>query len=181
MALSSNGLAGEIIKSICGKYNSESAVAKTMPELGHAIARYLTKNTEVKYIWSGIMPGSPPTTDSTTNYVTNKIVGDFICSSTNTLDSIMNGIILGKQITDGIRKFKIFPAIGFTLPPGGFLCAPAIVLPPYSSLDTNRYWLNAANVILKYYKMWIKPVPLMGAHGSYLAPAGAGAIMSKIY
>jgi len=155
--------------------------AKTTPELGHAIARYLTKNTTVRYAWVGLMPGPPPVPDPEISYETTSIVGDFTCSFTNTLDQAMNGVILGKQITDGIRNFKIFPADGWVVPPGDFLCAPNIVLAPCPTLDSYRYWLNQAEVILRFYKLWIKPMPLMGAHGAYLAPPGAGAVMSGIY
>jgi len=181
MALSANGLANEIVNSIRSKVNTKNMVAMTMPELGHAIARYLTKNTSVMYIWSGMIPGTPPVPDPVVSYVTTKVVGDFVCTPTNTPDPITHGIILGKQITDGIRTFKIFPAIGWAVPPGGFLCAPNIVLPPYPMKDTYKYWLFESEVILRFYKMWIKPLPLMGTHAAFLAPPGAGAIMSMIY
>jgi hypothetical protein len=92
----------------------------------------------------------------------------------------MHGVILGKQITDGIRTFKIMPAPTWTVPPGGFLCAPPIVLPPCPAKDTYQYWLFESNIILAFYKAWIKPTPLMGAHMSFTAPPGAGAIMSLI-
>jgi len=180
MALSPNGLANEIVNSLHSKVNAKG-INKSMPEIGHAIARYLTKNTSVKYAWSGVMPGTPPTPDPVTSYVTTKIVGDFACSFTHVPDPVTHGIILGKQITSGIRKFKIFPAPGWLVPPGGFLCAPSIVLPPYPAKDDYKYWLFQSKIILGFYKMWLKPMPLMGAHGSYLAPPGAGAVMSQIF
>jgi hypothetical protein len=58
MALSPNGLANEIINSLQG-IGDKAMASKMMPELGHAIARYLTKNTSIMYAWSGIQPGSP--------------------------------------------------------------------------------------------------------------------------
>jgi len=181
VALSANGLANEIVHNIRSKINSSNMTIEAMPELGHAIARYLTKNTHVRYIWSGIMPGTPPVPDPVISYVTTRVVGDFVCSPTNTLDPITHGIILGKQITEGIRTFQIFPETGWVVPPGGFLCAPSIVLPPYPVLDNYQYWLFQAGVILRFYKVWIRPTPLMGTHGLFLAPPGAGAIMSQIY
>jgi len=180
MALSPNGLANEIVNSIHSKITSKN-INKIMSEIGHAIARYLTKNTSVKYTWSGIMPGSPPTPDSVTSYVTTNMVGDFTCSPTNVSDPIMHGVILGKQITDGIRKLKIFAASGWVVPPGGFLCAPSIVLPPCPQKNDYQYWLSQSKTILGFYKLWINPKPLTGAHGSYSAPPGAGAVMTKIY
>ena len=181
MALSANGLANEIVSSIQSKVNTKNAVAKTMPELGHAIARYLTKNTSVMYSWSGMTPGSSPSPDPVVSYVTTKVVGDFACTPTNTSSPVMHGIILGKQITDGIRTFKIFPADGWVVTPGGFLCAPIIVLPPHPMKDTYKYWLYESEVILRFYKMWIKPTPLMGTHSAFVAPPGAGAIMNSIF
>jgi hypothetical protein len=181
MALSSNGLASEIMNAMVSKVNKDNMVGIVTPELGHAIAKYLTKNTEVKYVWSGMIPGSPPTPDPVISYKTTKVVGDFICSPTFTSDSFLHGVKLGKQITDGIRKFKIFPADGWLVSPGGFLCAPSIVLPPYPTLDSFSYWLFQAGIILNYYKAWLKPDPLQGSHGPYLAPPGDGAIMSLIY
>ena len=180
MALSPNGLANEIVNSIRGNVNSNNTM-RTMPELGHAIARYLTKNTTVRYIWSGMIPGTPPIPDPVATYATTRIVGDFSCLPTSRLDPVMYGIIMGKQITDGIRTFQIFPADGWLVPSGGFLCAPNIVLPPCLIRDTYQYWLFQAGVILTFYKAWIRPTPLMGSHGVYLAPPGAGAIMSQIY
>jgi hypothetical protein len=95
MPLSPNGLVNEIINSIKGRINNQNAANQFMPELGHAITCYLTKNTSVLYSWSGIQPGTPPVPDPVTH-----------------------GIILGKQITDGIRTFKIMPASGWVVPPG---------------------------------------------------------------
>jgi hypothetical protein len=181
MALSPNGLASGIMNAMSGKVSKDNMADKTMPELGHAIAKYLTKNTEVKYTWSGMIPGSPPTPDPATSYVTTNIVDDFICTPTLTLDSFLSGVKLGQQITDGIRNFKISPAAGWLLPPGGFLCAPSIVLPPYPMLNSFSYWQFQANIILGFYKAWIKPLPLQGTHGSYLAPPGMGAVMTLIY
>jgi hypothetical protein len=181
MALSPNGLASEIMNAMTSKLNKDNMADTATPELGHAIAKYLTKNTVVKYVWSGMIPGSPPTPDPITSYVTTKIVGDFICSPTLTSDSFLHGVKLGKQITDGIQKFNIFPAEGWLVPPGGFLCAPSIVLPPYPAQDSFSYWLFQSGIILSFYKAWLKPVPLQGMHGPYLAPPGAGAIMSLIY
>jgi hypothetical protein len=181
MPLSPNGLANEIFNSIKGRLTSQNAASQFMPELGHAIARYLTKNTSVMYAWSGIQPGTPPVPDPVVTYTTKQVVGDFACSPTMTPDPVTHGIILGKQITEGIRTFKIMPASGWAVPPGGFLCAPQIILPPYPQADTYQYWLMQSSVILTFYKMWIKPTPLMGAHGSFIAPPGAGAIMSLIF
>jgi len=180
MSLSANGLANEIMNSFRCRLTSNNAM-KAMPELGHAIARYLTKNTSVKYSWSGVMPGIPSIPDPITSYITTQILGDFSCSPTNTLDPVKHGTLLGKQITDGIRKFKIFPAPGWSVPPGDFLCAPNIVLPPYPTNDPYKYWLYEAGVILKFYKKWVKPTPLMGSHISFLAPPGGGATMNQIY
>ena len=181
MSLTPNGLANEIVNSVRRKITDKNYSLKTMPEIGHAIASYLTKNTSVRYVWSGILPGTPQIFDPITSYVTTSIVGDFACSPTNVSDPVLNGIFLGKQITDGIRKFKIMPASGWLVSPGGFLCAPNIVLPPIPIKDTYRYWLFQSNIILTFYKTWITPTPLMGSHGSYLAPPGAGAVMSQIF
>jgi hypothetical protein len=181
MALSPNGLANEIVNSIKGKITNKNVVAQMMPELGHAIARYLTKNTSVMYAWSGIQPGSPPVPDPVVSYTTKQVVGDFTCSPTMTSDPVAHGIILGKQITDGIRTFKIMPALGWTVPPGGFLCAPPIILPPCPQKGMYQHWLFQSNIILTFYRAWIKPDPLTGTHGAFLAPPGGGAVMSMIF
>lgn len=179
MALSANGLASAISGSITGRINNKNAADMTMRELGHAIAKYLTKETEVKYAWTGQIPGESPTPDPATSYTTKRVTGDFICAPTLTRDPVLHGVKLGKQITDGIRKFQIFPADGWAVPPGQFLCAPAIVLPPYSNSDHYAYWLFQARVILRYYKTWIKSAPLPGTHGPYTGSPGA--VMSSIY
>jgi hypothetical protein len=181
MALSPNGLANEIVNSIKGRINKRNAAVQLMPELGHAIARYLVKNTSVMYAWSGVQPGSPPVPDPVVSYTTNQITGDFACSPTGASSPITHGIILGKQITDGIKAFKITPASGWAVPPGGFLCAPPIILPPCPQKGTYQYWLAQAGVILTFYKAWIKPDPLMGTHGAFLAPPGSGASMKLIF
>lgn len=181
MALSESGLAGEIIRGIGGNVNKNNMVDKTMQAIGHAIARYIVKNTSVKFNWNGIMPGSPPSTDSATTYTTTKLSGDFICSPTGTTDPTRHGILMGKQITDGIKKLLIYPASGWLLPPTGFLCLPSIVLQPYPTRNQYQYWLFESKIILKYLKSWVKNVPLMGAHGAFIAPAGTGAIMNKIF
>jgi hypothetical protein len=180
MPLSPNGLANEIFNSIKGRINNQNAAAQFMPEFGHAIARYLTKNTSVTYSWSGIQPGSPPVPDPVVEYTTKQVVGDFVCSPTGASNPMMHGIILGKQITDGIRTFKIMPAPGWAVPPGGFLCAPPIILPPCPQKDTYQYWLMQSNIILTFYKAWINPAPLMGTHGAFLAPPGLGSSMVLI-
>jgi hypothetical protein len=181
MPLTPNGLASEIVNSIKGRITNQNAANQLMPELGHAIARYLTKNTSVTYSWNGIMPGSPPVPDPIVAYTTKQIVGDFTCSPTMASDPVSHGIILGKQITDGIRLFKIMPAMGWAVPPGEFLCAPPIVLPPCPQKDIYQYWLMQSTIILTFYKAWIKPAPLMGTHGPFLSPPGAGAIMGLIF
>lgn len=180
MALSPNGLANEIISSLQG-IGDKVMASKIMPELGHAIARYLTKNTSVMYLWSGIQPGSPPVPDPVVSYTTQQVAGDFTCSPTMTSDPVTHGIILGKQITDGIRTFKIMPASGWAVPPGGFLCAPPIILPPCPQKDMYQYWLMQSAIILTFYKAWIKPAPLVGTHGAFLAPPGGGSSMSLIF
>jgi hypothetical protein len=179
MSLSAGGLAGEILNSIRGKVNNKNMVDTNMSELGHAIARYLCRETEVKYSWIAQIPDTPPTPDPVTSYTTKKITGDFICNPTRMSNPVMHGVILGNQITTGIRKLQIFPAAGWTVPPGKFLCSPPIVLPPYPSSDSSQYWLYGAGVILRYYKMWINPQPLAGTHGPYIGMPGA--IMSLVY
>ncbi|MHC6202226.1 hypothetical protein ACYULU_03420 [Breznakiellaceae bacterium SP9] len=179
MALSSPGLANEIVTSVKG-IDAKSMASKMLPEIGHAIARYLTKNTDVMYSWIGIQPGVPPISDPVVAYTTTQILGDITCSPTQTNDPIMHGMKLGKQITDGIKTFQIMPAAGWVLPPGDFLCTPAIVLQPCMKPDIYSYWLFESDIILTFYKAWIKSVPLMGSHGTFLAPPGSGAIMSLI-
>jgi hypothetical protein len=178
--LSPNGLANDIVGALKG-IDGKSMASRMMPELGHAIARYLTKNTSVMYSWVGIQPGTSPVPDPVVTYTTTQITGDFTCSPTQAKDPVMHGIKLGKQITDGIQKFKIMPAAGWAVPPGGFLCAPPIILPPCPQKDTYQYWLMQSAIILTFYRMWIKPAPLTGSHGPFLAPPGAGAIMNLIF
>jgi hypothetical protein len=180
MALSPNGLANEIVNAL-KNINGDTIASKMMPELGYAIARYLTKNTSVMYSWSGVQPGSPPVPDPVVVYTTTQIVGDFTCSPTQAQTPVMHGVKLGKQITDGIKTFKIMPALGWSVSPGGFLCTPPIILPPCPITDTYQYWLMQSTVILAFYKAWIKPTPLIGSHGSFLSPPGAGAIMNLIF
>jgi hypothetical protein len=180
VSLSPNGLAGEIISSLQG-VEGHAMASKMMPELGHAIAGYLTKNSDIVYAWSGVRPGDPPLPDPAVSYTTKQVAGDFVCSPTMASDPVRHGIILGKQITDGIRTFKIMPASGWEVSPGGFLCAPPIILPPCPQKDAYQYWLAQSNIILTFYKAWVNPAPLTGVHGAFLAPPGAGAVMSLIF
>jgi hypothetical protein len=179
MALSANSLAGEILNAINGNVNNKNMTEAAMRELGHAIARYLTRKTTVKYTWAGQIPGTPPTPDPVTSYTTKKVTGDFICTLTHARSPVLHGIRLGKQITDGIRKFSIFPEAGWVVPTGKFLCSPAIVLPPYPTLNESKYWVFQSGVILRYYTAWVNPALLPGTHGYYIGAPGA--VMSNIY
>jgi hypothetical protein len=179
MPLTPSGLANEIVNTLKG-ISGDAMAAQMMPKLGQAITKYLTKNTMVTYSWSGIMPGVPPVPDPVVMYTTTQIVGNITLSPTGAIDPVTHGMILGKQITDGIKTFQIMPAPTWTVPPGSFLCAPQIILPPCPMSDTYQYWLSQSTVILTFYKAWIKPTPLMGSHTSFLAPPGAGAIMTMI-
>jgi hypothetical protein len=170
--LTSNGLANTIVNGIKSKITVRNS-DEFMPLLGHLISSYLTKNTLVTYSWVGIQPGSPPTPDPVASYSTSQIVGDFTCSPTRVKDPVMHGIKLGKQITDGVKMFQIMPAAGFVVPPGGFLCAPDIVLPPCPITDIYQHWLFLSNIILAFYKAWIKPTPLAGTHGAFIGSPGA--------
>jgi hypothetical protein len=179
MPLSPNGLANEIMNAMKG-LTDKNASGMMMVKLGQAITKYLTKNTMVMYSWSGIMPGTPPVPDPVVMYSTTQIVGSINLRPTNVPDPVTHGILLGKQITDGNKTFQIMPAPTWTVPPGGFLCAPPIILPPTPIKDAYQYWLAQSTVILTFYKAWIKPTPLMGSHTTFLAPPGVGAIMSMI-
>jgi hypothetical protein len=154
---------------------------QTLPIVGHAIAKYLCKNTDIIYAWSGIMPGSPPVPDPLASYTTKDVAGDIILTPTRVLDPVMNGIILGKQITTGIKTFVITAAPSWAVTPGKFRASPDIVLPPSATVDFSKHWLVWATVIIATYITYINPTPLMGIHASYLAPPGSGAIMTSIF
>jgi hypothetical protein len=178
--LTPNGMANEII-SVLNRIPANQMADRMMPEVGHAIAKYLTQNTTVMYSWVGIQPNITPIPDPVVVYTTNRVVGDFACHPTKAVDPIMHGVLLGKQITDGIRNFNIMPPVGYLLPPGKFLCNPPIILPPCPVSNSYQYWLLQSSIILTFYRLWINPVPLMGSHGVFLAPPGAGAIMTLIF
>jgi len=160
---------------------SDKNTNQTLPVIGHAIAKYLTRNTDVMYSWSGIMPGSPPSPDPVITYKTNNVKGDIFMRPTGTRSQTLNGVLLGKQITDGIKTFIITAAPGWAVIPGTFKAAPQIVLPAVPVNDFQKLWLLWAQTIITAYKTYINPAPLMGTHGSFLAPPGAGAAMTQIF
>jgi len=176
--LSANALANEIMSAIKQKI-TEKNLNQTLPTAGHAIAKYLTKNTDILYVWAGIMPGTPPTPDPVVVYQTKNIKGDIFMHQTGVMDMITNGILLGKQITDGIRTFVITAAPGWLVTPGKFLTAVPIVLPPAPTNDFSKLWLLWSSVIITTYKTYINPTPLAGSHGPYLSTPGA--MMTQIF
>jgi hypothetical protein len=178
--LSANALANVIMSEIKGNI-TKSNIMQTLPTVGHAIAKYLCKNTDLIYSWSGIMPGAPPTPDSVAMYQTKNVSGDILLYPTGTLDPVTTGIILGKQITDGIKTFIITANPTWLVTPGKFKASPNIVLPPTAMSEFSRHWLLWATVIINTYRTYINPSPLMGTHGSFLAPPGAGAVMTSIF
>jgi hypothetical protein len=178
--LSPNALANAIYSEVRGSITRNN-IMQTLPTVGHAIAKYLCKNTDVVYSWSGMIPGSPPIPDPVITYTTKNISGDIILTPTGVLDPVMNGIILGRQITAGIKTFIITAASGWAVTPGKFRASPDIVLPPTAVADFSKHWLLWAAVIITTYITYINPSPLMGTHISYLAPPGAGAVMTSIF
>jgi hypothetical protein len=178
--LSPNALANAIYSEVQGSITKDN-IMQTLPTVGHAIAKYLCKNTDIVYSWSGTMPGSPPTPDPVVTYTTKNVAGDIILTPTGVLDPMMNGIILGRQITTGIKTFIITAAPGWTVTPGKFRASPDIVLPPSAAADFSKHWLLWATVIITTYMTYINPSPLTGTHAGYLAPPGAGAIMTSIF
>jgi len=176
--LSDNALAGEIMSAIKQKITYEN-LNQFLPTIGHAIAKYLTKNTDILYSWAGTMPGSPPTPDSVLTYKTNNVKGDIFMYQTGVTDAVRNGVLLGKQITDGIKTFIITAAPGWAVMPGLFKASPPIVLPPAPTNDFTQLWLLWAQVIIAAYKTYINPAMLTGAHGPYLSSPGAG--MKQIF
>jgi hypothetical protein len=127
------------------------------------------------------MPGDPPKSDPVATYTTKDIAGDIILTPTGVLDPVMDGIILGRQITTGIKTFIITAAPSWAVTPGKFRASPDIVLPPSATADFSKHWLLWATVIITTYITYINPAPLMGVHGGFLAPPGAGAVMSSIF
>jgi hypothetical protein len=145
--LSPNALANAIYSEIQGSITKD-IIMQTLPTVGHAIAKYLCKNTDVVYSWSGMIPGSPPTPDPVITYTTKNISGDIILTPTGVLDPVMNGIILGRQITAGVKTFVITAAPGWAVAPGKFRASPDIVLPPTAIVDFSKHWVLWAAVIL---------------------------------
>jgi hypothetical protein len=178
--LSPNALANAIYSEIRGNITKDN-ITQTLPALGHAIAKYLCKNTDIVYSWSGMIPGSPPTPDPVITYTTKNIAGDINLTPSGVPDPVMNGIIIGRQITAGIKTFVITAPPGWIVTPGKFRASPDIVLPPSAMSDFSKHWLLWATVIITTYITYINPSPLTGTHVPYLAPPGVGAIMTSIF
>jgi predicted aconitase with swiveling domain len=178
--LSANALANVIMSEIKGNV-TKANIMQTLPTIGHAIAKYLCRNTDIIYSWAGIMPGTPSVPDPVVVYQTKNVAGDIFLMPTGTLDPVTTGIMLGKQITDGIKTFIITANPAWLVTPGKFRASPDIVLPPTAITEFSQHWLLWATVIINTYKTYINPSPLTGAHGSFLAPPGAGAVMTSIF
>jgi hypothetical protein len=88
--LSPNALANFIYSEVRGSITKDN-IMQTLPTVGHAIAKYLCKNTDIVYSWSGTIPGSPPTPDPVVTYTTKNVAGDIILTPTGVLDPVMNG------------------------------------------------------------------------------------------
>lgn len=178
--LSANALADAIMTAVQTQVTPKN-LGSLLPIVGRAIAKYLTRNTEIAYSWSGIMPGSPSVPDPVTAYVTKNIAGNINMRATGASGQVQNGVILGKQITDGIKTFTITGAAGWAVSPGKFKAAPQIILSPAPAADFSKLWLQWSQTIIKTYKTYINSSPLAGTHGSFLAPPGAGAVMTQIF
>ena len=174
MALDHIAMADEVIAAMRNGSSSQSILAI----MGHTMAKYLRENTEVRFSWSGVSGNS---TDPVTSYVTTDVKGDIflVHPKRNNTDNAHSYI--AKQIQRDCGKFTVGPAPGWSVP--------RIALnnhspPPLGPTKSNNQVISMrkmCNWIITMYKKYINTTPLMGAHGGYAAPPGAGAIMQAIF
>jgi len=141
-----------------------------------AAKQYIEDNCLIVYSWIGIMPGAPPVPDPIVSFTASVSFPTFTVGNPpdiNAWGPMLQGAIMGGLISPDDSSF--------VLPPMSFLVtAPMVVT---HSNEGNDYFLALQSVcgeIINSLKTMINPTPYPGAHGSFLAPPGAGAIMTSI-
>jgi hypothetical protein len=152
-----------------------------MEMMGHAMAKYLCDNTEVLFSWSGNLPYDPYSPDPVTSYITRDVQGDFNLVHTKTNNPEAATRHLAKQIQKECGNFTIGPKDGWSVPRIKFNNHSPPPIVPTKSNDQRIAMRKLCTWVLTMYKTYINPSPLMGSHGQFTAPPGAGAIMQSIY
>ena len=175
MALDHIAMADYVITQMRSGASSQSILAK----MGHAMAEYLCANTEVQFSWSGI--NSAPSSDPVTSYITTDVIGDIFLEHPKTNNTGKCHSHIAKQIQRDCGKFTVGPAPGWSVPRINLNNHSPPPLGPTKSNDQIISMRKMCNWVITMYKTYINPTALMGSHGSYTAPSGSGAVMTKIF
>jgi hypothetical protein len=175
MALDHIAMADEVIAAMRHGASSKSILAI----MGHTMAKYLRENTEVLFSWSGI--NSAPSSDPVTSYVTTDVIGDIFLEHPKVNETQLCHSHIAKQIQRDCGTFTIGPAPGWSVPRINLNNHSPPPLGPTKSNDQLISMRKMCNWVITMYKTYINGTPLMGSHGGYLAPSGAGAIMQAIF
>lgn len=148
--------------------------------IAQGITEYLTKNTQINVTYVGVIPGTPPTPDNTTDQA--KVVGACIPPSGTDFDSWVKSIESG--IVGGLM---LAPGTGLVTPVGtipAFL--PGLVI-PQSALgqahqgNTENPQLPVWEVICDYIITWLTgPGTIPTYPATHLASTGVATRVSTI-
>lgn len=156
-----------------------AAVTSILTDYGNAIADYIRSNAEIVFSWNGIQPGSPPVIDPVTS-----ATGEFT-SVTITLTPSS-----ASTYGPGMSHFSLEVSAGmaaalYNVTQGGFSISPGVYgIPPtvfsVSGDDRDAAFDDLCGQIIGWITGYVNTTPLLGTHGSFLAPPGVGAIMTAI-
>lgn len=172
MSLSISGLKSAMMSATLNKTSASSALTA----LGNAIADYIVANAEIAFSWNGIYDGSPDPVTSTTGEITSCTITLTASGKDNQSEAIT---YLENEIVAGVT------AAMFTVTASGFSVSSLALGITGLSLDisgSNRdnAFNDFAEQIIDWITSYVNATPLLGSHGTYVAPPGTGAVMQSI-
>jgi len=160
-----------------------SSADDALSALGDAISGYITDNAQINFSWVGISTSVPPVTDPVAT-ATGEILGLSFkltpSSATSQADAISH---LKDELVTGLSAalYNITDA-GFTTAPQSMSLSPGIsnLNITISGNDRDDALGQLADCIVTWVKAQAPTVPVMGSHAAFLAPPGAGGMVTAI-
>jgi len=172
----------EVIQTVT--YGQTQATA-VLPALGNAIANYIMASAEVFFSWGGIDPvGPPPSKPDPVTTATGKI-SELVITLTPSMATTQAAAYshLKQEFVTGLSaaKYNITDS-GFSTSPMLMDTSPLInnltfaVSGPYR----DSALLQLATNIVQWVTSQMPTGVIEGSHGTYLAPSGAGGLVTSI-
>jgi hypothetical protein len=160
-----------------------SSAGDALFALGDTISNYIMENTQINFSWNGIQPGPTPVPDPKVT-TTGKIMGlsfqltpSLAISQAEAINHLKNELITGLNAA----QYNITEA-GFTTAPQSMSTSPGInsLNITISSNDRDSALGQLANHVVTWIKSQVPTGALIGSHGAFTAPAGAGGMVTTI-